>query len=273
MHPLAPRPARLLAGAAAATLPLLLATACSSGSAPGSSPGHRTAHAAGASRRATASPSGSPTASRSAGPSPTGPPPLAKLPSACATLTKPTLKALVPKAAHHAAGKPTHYPDPDIRSDCAWNSMDGYQFRYLSLSLHRYTAVKGGGTAAQEAATAYAQGLGTARSAKGAKTASPPHALAAATDQAAVVTWADAASKQHYAHTTVVARTANVVVILTYEGADFAHGKAPKQSAVTGPAERALKDALAAVHTANPTASPAASASPSRTAKSSPSGA
>src|SRR4051794_21991196 len=120
--------ARLLVCATAAALPVTLITACSS-----SSSGSSGADAESAAQAAATS---SPSSSASASPS-LAPGRFAKLPDACSAITQKTIKALVPKA-KTAKGDAADSSDTDTRGGCSWNGLDGYQYRWLAVSIQRF---------------------------------------------------------------------------------------------------------------------------------------
>ena len=229
-----PRLAGLLACAA---VPALLATGCSSGSGSGSD-------------SAGSSPSGSAsTAGASGTTSPTvAPAKYRTLPSACSALTKSTVTALVPKA-KHAGGTATKASDTKSRGGCSWtgNGSDGYQYRWLSVTLQRFDSDPQLGTGDDQAKQRYSQQVSTLGAVKG-FTEAP---AAGVGDQATSV--AGKASVAHITsqNDTVVARTANVLVIVEYNGAGLEGKKNPGASTVDSGALRAVKEAVAAVAAAN----------------------
>jgi hypothetical protein len=86
------------------------------------------------------------------------------------------------------------------------------------------------------------------------------------------VTYGLTKSKEDFEYATVVARTGNVVVSVTYNGAGFAGAKTPSAADILKGAQKAAKEAVAAVgasgdDTEKSSASPSAEASASSSAK------
>lgn len=236
MHRSAPRLARLLACAA---VPVTLVAACSSGS---DSP---KAAAGSGKTAAAASPSGSPTASAS--------PHVAaakytQLPSACAAVRPKTVASLVPKA-KKPKGAPVSSGSADERGGCSWNGLNGYQYRWLDVSLQRYDSVAGLGSAEQQAKKRYSELVAEAKAAKGAT--SETVTAAGTWDTGTAVTSKTTKDKEEYQDVTVVARSGNAVVALSYNGAGLEDAKTPKADDLRKNAVQAAKEAAASVAAAN----------------------
>ncbi|MER6078047.1 DUF3558 family protein [Streptomyces sp. NPDC001833] len=205
----------------------------------------------------------------------------AKLPEPCAVLSKKTLTALVPKGAK--SGKEGTSDDVATRGSCSWSSLDsngvkGSQFRWLNISFLRFDSDSSRGSGEKQAEAYYASQVQGAQSVAGAKnTKSEP--VAGAGDQATAVRYDLKKKEGAFKQQTVVARVANVVVTLDYNGAGLAGGKAPDAGALTKAAEQAAKEAVVSVGTANgsgsapssPAATPSKSASTSASPSASPS--
>ncbi|MFJ9814223.1 DUF3558 domain-containing protein [Streptomyces sp. NPDC101151] len=196
-----------------------------------------------------------------------------KLPESCAVLSKSTLTDLVPKGAK--SGKEGTSDDTATRSSCSWNSLDnngtkGSQFRWLNVSLLRFDSDANRGTGEKQAHTYYAQQVGDAQSVSGAKnTKSEP--VAGTGSEATAVRYDLKKKEGSFKQQTVVARVENVVVTLDYNGAGLAGEKTPSADDLTKAAEKAAKEAIAAVSAANGKGSPAGSsktgsAAPSKSA-------
>ncbi|WP_225848704.1 DUF3558 domain-containing protein [Streptomyces sp. HPF1205] len=172
----------------------------------------------------------------------------AKLPSPCKAVTAGTVAGLVPKA-RHSAGTPTSGGDPDTRGTCSWtgNGKDGYQYRWLSVSLQRFADDPRLGSAEDQARKRYTEQLQELSAVKG-FTASP---LTGFGDQANQVTGTQTLAKITSQNDTLLARTGNVVVLVEYNGAGLEGKKNPSAGAVQTGAQQAAKDALAAVAAAN----------------------
>ncbi|MFJ9869259.1 DUF3558 family protein [Streptomyces sp. NPDC101165] len=207
-----------------------------------------------------------------------------KLPEPCAVLSKDTLGNLVPKGAK--SGKEGTSDDTAARSSCSWSSLDsngtkGSQFRWLNVSLLRFDSDASRGSADKQAHTYYAQQVSDAQSVAGAKNAKASPVAGAGTEATAVrydLKKKEGAFKQQ----TVVARVENVVITLDYNGAGLAGENTPDPNELTKAAEKAVKEAIAAVTAANgegskgssstkPSSSPSKSGSKSSASSASPS--
>ncbi|MFK0154809.1 DUF3558 family protein [Streptomyces sp. NPDC090499] len=201
----------------------------------------------------------------------------AKLPQPCAVLSKQTLTSLVPKGVK--SGKEGKSDDVATRGSCSWSSLDskgvkGSQFRWLNISFLRFDSDAGRGSGDKQAEAYYASQVQAAQSVAGAKnTKSVP--VAGAGDQATAVRYDLKKKEGAFKQQTVVARVANVVVTLDYNGAGLAGAKAPDADALTKVAEKAAAEAVTSVATANGAApapsSPAATPSKSASRSASPS--
>jgi hypothetical protein len=259
----AKRLSRVLVGAAAVPAMLIVA-GCSSDS---GSDDAGSASTSGAGATVSASPS--PTAQAAAYDS---------LPEPCAVLSKKTLEDLVPEG---KSGKEGASDDTAARASCSWTSLDnngvkGSQFRWLNVSLLRFESDTARGSGDEQAQAYYATQVQDARSAEGAKNAkSQP--LAGTGDEATTVTYDLKKKEGSFRQQTVVTRVENVVVTVDYNGAGLAGEKTPSAASLTKLAQKAAKEAVAAVSSANgegraggaPSASK--SASPSKPASPSPS--
>ncbi|MEW2519959.1 DUF3558 domain-containing protein [Actinacidiphila alni] len=235
----APRLALLLACAA---VPAFAIAGCSSGS--GSSD----------SSDAKAQPSASSASSSASGggsvsPTPTvAPAKFAALPSSCTSVTKATVTALVPKA-KTPGGTAVKSDDLQARSGCSWtgNGKDGYQYRWLSVTLQRFTSSTALGSAEDQAKKRYTEQVGTLNQVSGAS----PATLTGLGDQAASVASKATIAKVTSQNDSVVVRSGNVVVLVEFNGAGLEGKKNPSADTVRSGAERAAKDAVAAVAAAN----------------------
>lgn len=224
MQRIARRPARL---AALAAVPVLLIAGCSSGSDSGSGTAQDAKESAGAA---------------------SAPPKLAAakystIPDPCKALSKGTAEDLVPEA-EKAAGKASKSSDTSSRGTCSWNGLDGYQYRWLDVTYQRFESVEGIGSAEEQAKERFASQL--KQSAGEAKDAARKD-LKDLGDQAVRLSWKAKDDGEEYRRATVVARTANVVVIVNYNGAGFEDGKTPKAKTVEDGAAKAAGEAVAAV--------------------------
>jgi hypothetical protein len=226
-HRTAPRLAGPLACAAVTAM---LVAGCSSGSGSG---------AGGAN---------TPSATASPGTPPLDPAKYATLPASCKTVAAATVSALVPKV--KAAGG-TEATSSDIRSraGCSWtgNGKDGYQYRWLSVTLQRFASSAELGSADKQARERYTDQVRELGTSPGMATVP----LTGVGDQASSVGGKVTVSKVASRNATVVARSGNVVLIVEFVGAGLAGKKNPSATTVNGGALRAAKDAVAAVAAAN----------------------
>lgn len=237
MHRSAPRLTRILACAA---VPVMLVVAgCSSDS----------------DSKSQKSPSSAP-ASPEAKKSPTVEPArFAKLPDPCDSIGKKTIEDLVPgaKSKSGTAGKSS---DIARRGSCSWNGLDdngvkGSQYRWLDVSFLRYDSDATLGVSAQQRAVdSYGKEISKARATEGAKDVKSSPAPGVG-DEATTVDYKLRKTDEDFTYVTVVSRTENGVVTLTYNGTGYAGAKNPSASDMKEDALKAAKEAVAAVAAAN----------------------
>ncbi|MDX6355497.1 MAG: hypothetical protein QOF98_2400 [Streptomyces sp.] len=236
----APRLAGLLA---CAVVPAMLLTGCSGSSGSGSGSGDST----GAAGQSGTSGSASPT---------TAPDQFGTLPGACSTVTKSTITAVVPKA-KAPSGTVAESSDISTRGGCSWtgNGKDGYQYRWLSVTLQRFTSSTALGSGEDQAAKQYTDQVGTLGAASGFTTS----AVAGIGDQASSVSGKATVSKVTSQNDTVVVRTGNIVLIIELDGAGLEGKKNPTATTVNNNTQRAAEDVVSAITAANESASPSSS--------------
>ncbi|MEU0602465.1 DUF3558 domain-containing protein [Streptomyces sp. NPDC006393] len=248
---------------AAAVPVMLLAAACSSNSGSGDDDGGKKTSAGDATASASASASPTVQAAR-----------YAKLPEACKVLSGRTLGELVPKGTKSA--KEGTSSDVSSRASCSWNSLDnngvkGSQFRWLNVSLLRFSSDANRGSGEEQAQQYYEKQVQDAKSVAGAKnTKSEP--VSGTGDEATAVRYDLKKKEGSFKQQTVVARVENVVVTLDYNGAGLAGDKSPDADDLATDAKSAAKEAVAAVAKANgegAAASPGASSPASGSASAS----
>jgi hypothetical protein len=235
---------------------MLVATACSSDS--GSGDGDKNPSAA---------------ASKSASPSPTvRAAAFKKLPESCDVLKKGTLEDLVPKA--DKSGKEGKSDDVSTRGSCSWSSLDnngveGSQFRWLNVSLLRFESDVTRGAGDELARKYYEKQAQDAQAVEGAKDVKSEPASGIG-DEATTVRYGLKKKEGSFKQQTVVARVENVVVTVDYNGAGLAGEETPDTDTMVKSAQKAAKEAVAAVASANDTDASgggSASGSPSKAAK------
>lgn len=175
------------------------------------------------------------------------------LPKACAVLSKKTLGDLVPKGTKSA--KEGASDDAASRASCSWSSLDnngvkGSQFRWLNVSLLRFDSDVHRGSGDKQAEAYYAKQVQDAQSVAGAKSTRAT-SLAGTGDQATAVRYDLKKKEGAFKQQTVVARVENVVVTVDYNGAGLAGDKSPSADDLAKAAQRAAKEAIAAVTSAN----------------------
>ena len=176
----------------------------------------------------------------------------ATLPKACSVLSKKTLDELIPKGSK--SGKSGKLDEPKQRGNCNWTSLDnngvkGSQFRWLNVALLRFDSdARGSG---DEQAHAYFQKqVAAAQTVTGAlDSKSAP--VAGTGDEATAVRYGLKKKEGSFKQQTIVARVENVVVTLDYNGAGLAGEKTPDAADLLKDAEKAAKEAVAAVTAAN----------------------
>ncbi|WP_103533576.1 DUF3558 domain-containing protein [Streptomyces sp. SM11] len=238
MHRSAPRLSRILACAAVPVM--LVAAGCSSDSDSGSGSDGK--------KNAGSSSSGASSAKPSA--PAVEPARFTDLPDPCGSITKKTIEDLVPEAKkkNGTAGRSN---DLAARSSCSWNGLDdkgvkGSQYRWLDVGFTRFDSDQSLGSGAKRATDDYAKQVTKAKATEGAeKIAAEP--AAGIGEAATLVTYGLNKTDEDFAYATVVARTGNVVVTLTYNGAGYAGAKTPSSSDIVKGAQKAAKEAVAAV--------------------------
>ncbi|WP_030755348.1 DUF3558 domain-containing protein [Streptomyces griseus] len=242
----APRLTRILACAA---LPVMLVVAgCSSDSGGDGGSGGGAGDAAA---------KGTSTATASATPSPTPtvePAKFAKLPQACKALTSKTTSSLVPKA-KNAKGTAAASSDLSHRAGCAWNGLEdkgvkGSQYRWLDVSFYRYDSEVSLGSGQERAQENLTKELGKIQATTGAKKLATTLATGIG-DEAKTVTYTVRKTDEDFVYASIVARTGNVLVLLSYNGAGYAGAPTPEAKKIVEGATKAAKEAVAAVAAAN----------------------
>ncbi|MEU0397599.1 DUF3558 family protein [Streptomyces sp. NPDC006208] len=237
MHRSATRLTRILACAA---VPVMLVVAgCSSDS---DSKGGSDSSSSGSSPSAKKSPTVAPAK-------------FAKLPDPCSSIATKTITDLVPgtKSKSGTAGKSS---DVSSRGNCSWNGLDdngvkGSQYRWLDVSFYRYDSDASIALSGEQRATEqYGKEISRAKATEGAKEVKSAAAPGIG-DEATTVTYKLRKTGEDFSYATVVARTANGVVVLTYNGTGYAGAKNPSTADLTKDALKAAKEAVTSVTTAN----------------------
>ncbi|MFD3663057.1 DUF3558 family protein [Streptomyces sp. NPDC058659] len=240
----APRLPRILACAA---VPVMLVVAgCSSDSGGSGDSGKK-----GTQDKASASASATPTAS----PTPTvEPAKFAKLPEVCKAISAKTTASLVPKA-KSKKGTPAASSDLASRGGCSWNGLDdngvdGSQYRWLDVSFYRYESDASLGSGEERAVENLAKELSKIQETPGAKKVRTTTASGIG-EEAKAVAYKLRKTDEDFVYASVAARTGNVLVLLSYNGAGYAGADAPSDKKIMDGAVKAAKEAVAAVAAAN----------------------
>jgi hypothetical protein len=179
----------------------------------------------------------------------------AKLPDPCASIAKKTITDLVPgtKSKSGTAGKSS---DIASRGNCSWNGLDdngvkGSQYRWLDVSFYRYDSDASIGLSGEQRATEqYGKEISRAKATEDAKEVKTAPASGIG-DEATTVNYKLKKTGEDFSYATIVARTANGVVVLTYNGTGYAGAKNPSTADLTKDALKAAKEAVTSVTTAN----------------------
>ncbi|GAA2416806.1 hypothetical protein GCM10010420_53840 [Streptomyces glaucosporus] len=213
-----------------AAVPMLLVAGCSGGSGEDDSP------------------KPSPSASTSSAPPSPAPVKFTTLPDPCKTLSKKTVRDVVPEAKE--TGKNLGSKDTDGYGTCLWSGLDGYQYRALTVSLRRFDSDVTLGSGSERAAEYAGQQVAAISQEKGNKKVkdTPVDGIG---DQATSVAFEtekkNGKKSEDYREQRIVALTGNVVVTVDYEGAGFETAGTPSAKDIREGAEKAAKDAVKSI--------------------------
>ncbi|MFB0615812.1 hypothetical protein [Streptomyces sp. AGS-58] len=150
-------------------------------------------------------------------------------PAPCASVPAATVKSLVPGA--RTAGKEIPSTDTELRRTCSWNALTGYDYRWLDVSFE----ITGSDREAREE---YEQRI---------REKSGGGAVPGLGDGGYSVVDLTTEDKQQTREGVVLARAANALVVVTYNGSDFETKKAPATDEINKGAIKAAKAAVAAL--------------------------
>ncbi|AVV45461.1 hypothetical protein PYK79_56830 [Streptomyces sp. ID05-04B] len=159
----------------------------------------------------------------------------AAAPAPCAGVAVKTVAALVPGA--KAAGKEIPSTDTALRRTCSWNALKGYDYRWLDISFE----IAESDEAAQNS---YKERT---------KEKSGGGAVPGLGDEGYSVVNLTTEDKQQTREGVVIARVANALVIVNYNGSDFETKKAPATDEINKGAIKAAKEAVAALQSGGKT--------------------
>ncbi|MGW2089659.1 DUF3558 family protein [Streptomyces sp. NPDC001880] len=174
----------------------------------------------------------------------------AALPDPCKSISKKTVTSLVPSA-KSKNGTAATSSDTSSRAGCSWNGLDdngvkGSQYRWLDVGFTRFDSDPSLGSGAERAQEDFDKQVAKAKAAEGAKkVAEAP--VSGIGEQATKITYDLTKTSEDFKYATVVARTENVVVTLTYNGAGYAGAKTPSADDILKGAEKAAKEVVASV--------------------------
>ncbi|MFJ9414922.1 DUF3558 family protein [Streptomyces sp. NPDC101227] len=194
--------------------------------------------------------------SKSSSPSPTvAAAKFSKLPRPCEGFSKDTLATMVPKT-KNKAGRQGDSTDSE-HGTCSWDSsddkgIDGTQFRWLDIGFQRYDSDPNPkiGSGEKRATDFYAKQVSEAKATSGAKKLSVVKTSGTG-DEATAITYDVKREGNAFKNTTVIARTANIVVTVNYNGAGMAGADTPKAADLLKKAQAATKEAVNAAIKAN----------------------
>ncbi|MFM9369179.1 DUF3558 domain-containing protein [Streptomyces sp. Da 82-17] len=177
-----------------------------------------------------------------------------KLPDACKALKGDTIEDLVPEV-DDKSGKSASSEDTSTRGSCSWTGLDsngtkGSQFRWLNLGLVRYDSNATLGTGDKLAQTQFTKKIEEAKALDGAKNVETK-TLEGVGDEATLITSDQKKKEGDFKNHRVVARVANAVVVIDYNGAGLAGAGDPDSKKMAKDAQEAAEEAVAAVESAN----------------------
>ncbi|MFE0703954.1 DUF3558 family protein [Streptomyces sp. NPDC058872] len=204
--------------------------------------------------KASASASASATPSPSQSTKTVEPAKFAKLPDVCKAISAKTTASLVPKA-RTKNGTPAASSDLNSRGGCSWNGLedkgvDGSQYRWLDVSFYRYDSDVTLGSGQERAQQNLAKEIAKVQGTPGAKKLRTTTTTGIG-DEAQTVVYQLHKTDEDFVYASIVARTGNVLVLLSYNGAGYAGADTPSEKSITDGAVKAAKEAVAAVVTAN----------------------
>ncbi|MFF0561030.1 DUF3558 domain-containing protein [Streptomyces sp. NPDC020472] len=178
----------------------------------------------------------------------------AKLPEVCKSISAKTTAVLVPKA-KTKGGTPAVSSDLTSRGGCSWNGLDdkgvkGSQYRWLDVSFYRYDSDVVLGSGQDRARENFAKELAKVQETPGAKNLRTVTGSGVG-DEAKTVTYQLRKTDEDFVYTSILVRTGNVLVLLSYNGAGYAGAETPSAKTITNGAGSAVKEAVAAVAAAN----------------------
>jgi predicted small secreted protein len=172
-----------------------------------------------------------------------------ELPDACKTVSKDSVKKLTPKT-EDASGKRIGTGNAQNSGSCLWSGLDKFDYRQLTVSLKRFDSDPARGSGAKLAGAFLKQqvdGLKTDKANEDLKT----EQVGGLGEQATAVSYKtdkkDGKKSESFREQRIVIRDGNVVVSVDYSGAGFEDAKLPSEKDVAENAQKAAKEAVAAL--------------------------
>jgi hypothetical protein len=194
--------------------------------------------------------SGSSSGGKSQGASKPAPVKYKELPDACQTISSKTVKDLTPKPTD-AGGKRIGTGDTGDSGSCLWNGLNKYDYRQLTVSLKRFDSDPSRGSGNKLASAYQSQQSADVEDEKGVKDLkkSPVSGIGDQGDSISYQIKKGEKKKkaEKFAAERLVIRSANAVVTVDYEGTGFESSKLPKSDDLKKKAEKAAKEAVAAL--------------------------
>ncbi|MBB1247123.1 DUF3558 domain-containing protein, partial [Streptomyces durbertensis] len=169
------------------------------------------------------------------------------LPKPCDTLAEKTVKDVVPGA---ESGKVLNSEDQDSYGTCLWTGLDEYDYRALSVALRRFESditLGSGGKRAAEHAEKQRDAVAANEDNKNVEESELAGVGDSATGIAYETKKKDGKKSEDYREHRVVVVSDNVVITVDYSGAGFEDAKTPSADTIREGAEKAAKEALAAL--------------------------
>jgi len=173
-----------------------------------------------------------------------------QLPDPCKSISAKTIKSLIP-GAKPKGGTAAKSSDLSSRAGCSWNGLDdkgvkGSQYHWLDVGFTRFDSDQTLGSGAERAGEDFTKQVTKAKAAEGAKNVAEAPVTGIG-EQASRITYDLTKTGEDFKYATIVARTGNVVITLTYNGTGYAGAATPSAGTITKGAETAAKAAVAAV--------------------------
>jgi uncharacterized protein DUF3558 len=179
----------------------------------------------------------------------------AKLPNPCKSVSTKTIEKLVP-ATKSKAGTSGKSSDITSRGSCSWNGLDdkgvkGSQYRWFDVSFLRYDSETSLGVSGQKRAEDnYAKEIAKTQATEGAKNVRTS-VVKGVGEAATAIRYELKKTGEDFSYATIVTRTDNIVITLTYNGTGYAGAKSPDSADLLASATAAAKEAVTSVGVAN----------------------